>query len=184
MSEIWFISDTHLGHKNILAYEPDARPFKTIEEMNETIITNWNNTVGKNDTVYHLGDFAFGRANVELADRLHGHKKLCLGNHDTYPSSLYLRFFEKLYGCFFWERCVLTHMPVHSNGLGSRWLLNVHGHLHSKRVRIKTITMLHEDGANTYTVEDDPNYFNVSVEQHNLTPINADVIRARVKELE
>ena len=54
---IFFTSDTHFGHKNILNF--CERPFKDTDEMDETIITNWNNKVGKNDIVFHLGDFAF-----------------------------------------------------------------------------------------------------------------------------
>lgn len=41
----FYISDLHLGHKNILAF--DNRPFFSLEEMTETIISNWNSVVGK-----------------------------------------------------------------------------------------------------------------------------------------
>lgn len=173
MSETWFTSDTHFGHKNILIYEKEARPFQTLEEMHETIIDNWNRVVRDTDTIYHLGDFCFGRHNIEIASRLNGKKRLVLGNHDTYNNFDYLNHFDKIYGCKYWERCVLTHMPTHLNGLGGRWMLNVHGHLHSKKVIVPGLI---------YTP--DPNYFNVSCEQSNLTPINADVIRQRVKELD
>lgn len=176
MPETWFISDTHFGHKNILEYEKDARPFATIEEMNERIISNWNNTVNVGDVIFHLGDFAFGKHNISIAERLNGKKKLILGNHDTYPSADYLRYFEKLYGVVFWERAVLSHIPVHPRNLGARWMLNVHGHLHSKLV-------LDYQGIPPQW-EPDPNYFNVSCEQNNLTPINADVIKQRMKELD
>lgn len=179
MPEIWFTSDTHYGHKNILEYEPIARPFKTIEEMNEQLISNYNSIVGDGDTVFHVGDFAFGKHNIAIAERLKGKKKLILGNHDSYPSADYLRYFEKLYGVLFWERCILSHVPVHPNGLGARWFLNVHGHLHSKNVR----RVYHVDPYGCALDEYDPNYFNVAVEQHNLTPVNADVIRERMKEL-
>ena len=46
----YYIGDLHFGHKKVLEF--DNRPFETVEEMNETIITNWNNTVTKNDDVY------------------------------------------------------------------------------------------------------------------------------------
>ncbi|MCF1193194.1 metallophosphoesterase, partial [Mangrovimonas sp. AS39] len=83
MIEVWFTSDLHLGHKNILVYEKEARPFETVEEMNETLISNWNNTVRTSDIVFCLGDFAFGRSNVDLAARLNGRKRLVMGNHDV-----------------------------------------------------------------------------------------------------
>lgn len=188
----WFASDHHIGHKNILEYEKEYRPFSTIEEMRETIIERHNAVVKPNDIVYFLGDFAFGKHNIHHAGRFNGKKKLILGNHDTYPSSEYLTYFDKLYGVVFYERCVLSHMPVHPNGLGARWMLNIHGHLHSKKVK-RAIGMMmdvpQEDGRivtiSTPIGEDtDPNYFNVSVEQNNLTPIHRDVIMERLKEVD
>ena len=62
--KIWIISDTHFCHKNIIAYS--GRPFKTVEEMNDEIIKRWNNKVGKDDFVIHLGDFALGKKDDEL----------------------------------------------------------------------------------------------------------------------
>lgn len=175
MSEIWFISDTHFGHTNILQYEADARPFKTIEEMNEVIIDKWNDTVHCNDTIYHLGDFCFGRNNIAIAGRLHGKKRLILGNHDTYASADYLRYFEKLYGVKYLDKFVLSHMPIHHHGLGARWWVNIHGHLHSKKVQ-KQLPWYQN-------FVDDENYFNVSCEQNNLTPINFDVIKAHARKV-
>ena len=80
--KIWFTSDTHFGHKNIIKFS--ERPFSDVEEMDEVMIRRWNEVVGKDDTVYHLGDFAFlstGKLR-QLISRLNG--KICLvnGNHD------------------------------------------------------------------------------------------------------
>ena len=82
MSKIFFTSDLHFGHKNILAY--DNRPFNTIEEHDEALIKNWNGKVGDEDHVYILGDFSFYNANksCEILDQLKGHKHLIIGNHD------------------------------------------------------------------------------------------------------
>lgn len=184
MIETWFTSDTHFGHKNILEYEKEARPFSTVEEMNEVLISNWNGSVKPSDIIWHLGDFCFGRANLAIADRLQGKKRLVMGNHDTHPSAEFLRYFDRLFGVTFWKKCILSHVPVHPSNLGSRAFLNVHGHLHSKKVQ-REVFIANEycDHGETRTI-DDRNYYNVSCEQNNLTPINADIILQRLKELE
>lgn len=99
MSEkVWFISDTHFSHGNIIRY--CNRPWnsgkgedgeivvaeKDIYAMNEALIANWNSTIGEDDVVWHLGDFALGnRSRIpEFVSRLNGHKKLVLGNHDFF----------------------------------------------------------------------------------------------------
>ena len=69
--------------------------------MNDALVNNWNSVVGVKDVVYHLGDFAFGKHNIDIAGRLNVRKRLVLGNHDTYASSLYMAHFEKSYGVVF-----------------------------------------------------------------------------------
>jgi calcineurin-like phosphoesterase family protein len=78
----YFTSDTHFWHKAIIGY--DERPYSSLEEMEESIIRNWNNTVSKKDIVYHLGDFAFGnpRKWANITRRLNGSITLVRGNHD------------------------------------------------------------------------------------------------------
>lgn len=79
---IWFSSDSHWGHTNIIKYS--KRPFSTCSEMDEALIKNWNDLVTSDDLVYHLGDFGFypSDKNNWILSRLNGHKFLLLGNHD------------------------------------------------------------------------------------------------------
>lgn len=191
MIDTWFTADTHFGHANILNYEKEARPFSTLDEMHEVMIERWNSVVKSKDIVYHLGDFAFGKHWLAIAARLNGEKRLVMGNHDTYPSHLYLEHFSKLYGAVFWNRCILSHIPVNPFQLCSaRWKLNVHGHLHSKNIeRISEMTFskteFGSDLINSWpwSTEKDPHYFCVSVEQNNLTPFHADDIKKRLEDL-
>lgn len=77
----FFIADTHFGHKNILKL--CGRPFGTAEEMDETIVQNWNRRVSGGDTVCVVGDLFFGCGDPEaILRRLHGKKRLIVGNHD------------------------------------------------------------------------------------------------------
>ena len=77
----YFTSDQHFGHFNIIRLS--RRPFKTVEEMDETMVERWNAKVRSDDTVYVLGDLFFRAATVEpILKRLKGQKHLILGNHD------------------------------------------------------------------------------------------------------
>jgi len=81
---IYFTSDLHFGHDNIIKYS--NRPFRDVHEMNRQITLNWNSVVGKNDTIYCIGDFAFGKGKNkphEYFKKLNGKKHLIRGNHDA-----------------------------------------------------------------------------------------------------
>lgn len=84
---IYFTSDTHFGHTNILKYS--NRPFKTIEEMDGKLIYNWNQVIKPEDTIYHLGDFAF-RTPKEYLNRLNGTVIRIKGSHDPDIKSPYI----------------------------------------------------------------------------------------------
>jgi len=79
---IWFTADLHLGHRNIIDY--CNRPFAGVDEMNRALVSNWNQTVADNDTVWVVGDFALGKvaATLALTGELNGRKILVAGNHD------------------------------------------------------------------------------------------------------
>ena len=92
MSNIFFTSDTHWGHKNICFGESEwddktksCRKFDTLQEMNETIVRKINSVVKEDDILYHLGDFSFGGINNIWEFRKQINCKnihLILGNHD------------------------------------------------------------------------------------------------------
>lgn len=78
----YYIADPHFGHENILKL--CDRPFETVQEMNETMVTLWNERVTGNDTVFILGDMFFRCADPEqILARLKGRKRLIIGNHDS-----------------------------------------------------------------------------------------------------
>ena len=82
-NDIFFTSDTHYYHKSVIEY--CNRPFKSLEEMHETMINNWNKKVNKNQLVFILGDFIFSGSSIlleELLNKLNGNKILIFGNHD------------------------------------------------------------------------------------------------------
>jgi len=88
--EVFLISDTHFGHSNIVRY--CNRPFVDVEEMNEALVKNWNDKVGKHDMVWHLGDFCWTRKAInEIVPRLNGNIKLVFGGHDYSYLNAYRR---------------------------------------------------------------------------------------------
>ncbi len=164
MSEVFFISDTHFGHRGIISFESTKpfRPFESIEEHDAELVRRWNATVCPKDIVWHLGDFCFGARNIPIAGELNGSKRLIMGNHDIYAADNYLKYFDKIFGCCEYKGMILSHVPVHESQM-DRWYMNVHGHLHTKLV-------LKQDGT------PDSRYFNASCEQINLTPVPLDEI--------
>lgn len=79
---LFFTSDQHWGHENIIKF--CDRPFSDVTYMREWMVTRWNETVGPEDTVMVLGDWAIGNREETLTvgHRLNGHKLLIKGNHD------------------------------------------------------------------------------------------------------
>lgn len=79
-SKVFFISDFHANHANIIKY--CDRPWKTKEEMTEALIENWNSVVGPDDIVFNLGDFMWSSSWNPVLERLNGKIYLIWGNHD------------------------------------------------------------------------------------------------------
>jgi calcineurin-like phosphoesterase family protein len=80
---IWFTSDQHFGHKNII--KSCNRPFGSVEEMDAALIANWQVLVKPEDEIWCLGDFAFrnSRSVSSYLSELPGKKHLIHGNHDS-----------------------------------------------------------------------------------------------------
>ena len=188
MSNTFLISDTHFGHTNAWkTFKLDdgvtpLRPFTSTEEMDYTMVTNWNNVVRPQDKVYHLGDIAMCNATRlrEIFYRLNGEKVLIKGNHDQGSLSLYAELFKDVRGSHMLDNLVMTHIPLHAASL-LRWRGNIHGHLHNYSVRAPGFVnskgmIMYKDG------EDDPRYECVSVERIDYTPIPFETINKRFKD--
>lgn len=76
MSKDWFTADTHFNNEKVLLSA--KRPFNTVDEMNRTLVNNWNKTVQNNDTVYHLGDFGV----YDTVTALNGNIILVVGEYE------------------------------------------------------------------------------------------------------
>lgn len=134
MGRIFIISDTHFGDSGaIIKYE--GRPFKDSHQMDEAMIENWNRTVGQEDTIYHLGDFACGYTpyqSAELLGRLSGRKILVMGNHDQHLSVRQWMDagFEEAYRLpvILDEFFILSHQPLYVNTASP--YANLFGHVH------------------------------------------------------
>ena len=88
-NRVFFTADTHFGHRGIIDH--CSRPFAGVAEMDAALIELWNSTVKPDDTVWHLGDFAW-KDHERYLDSLNGHIHLILGNHDKFSSRVAQRF--------------------------------------------------------------------------------------------
>jgi len=180
--DIWLISDTHFCHSNILNFT-DAftgkhiRPgYDDVDHMNEHMIELWNSTVKQGDIVYHLGDVAMGPDHKEWMaknfNRLHGSKRLLVGNHDDVKFLASGGWFQKvgLWRQFTEYNLLLSHVPLHemsaSRGRPDAQIkmVNVHGHIHQNPS---------PPGA----------YINMSVEAIDYTPVHIEDIAQQAKKL-
>ena len=133
MSNVYVISDLHLGHKNILKFAAQWRHGTTIQEHDDWVVESWNTVVTKRDVVYCLGDVAFSTDALERVAALRGQKMLIMGNHDKYPIETYLRLFARIRPSpFSYKGFWLSHCPIHPAELRGR--RNIHGHVHHNTI--------------------------------------------------
>lgn len=173
MANIFFASDHHFHHQNILTFKRDdgtpLRDFHDIDHMNEVIVQQHNIVVRPNDKVYFLGDVVMSKKayTLEILRRMNGEKVLIKGNHDQCKPEAYLEYFKDIRGSHQFDGLIMTHIPIHSESL-ARWGLNVHGHLHYNVVKLPLSQL------------PDRRYFNVSMERINYTPISLEEIKKHV----
>jgi len=139
--------------------------------MNECMVETWNARVKPQDKIWHLGDVAFGAtknhdALDRLLTRLHGQKRMTLGNHDDGRNPLLQKHFEKIQLWNGFRRkdhtgFTATHIPLGINQLRDGNYC-VHGHIHQNLLA-------------------DARYINVCVEQTGYAPVHIDDLIARMK---
>lgn len=149
----YYVSDLHLFHKNVTneGTNFDNRPFKTLEEMHELIVKNWNSIITNADHVYLLGDIVWkeNEKSIQLVSRLKGNLHAIVGNHDSFKDQRYKRLFVEIVdykeiqdvvdGKQQW--LVLSHYPMASwnhmrkyNRDGNpmkNYAIHLHGHTHN-----------------------------------------------------
>ena len=76
MNKVFFTADTHFGQERALILS--KRPFRSVKEMDDYMVDQWNGIIGPNDDVYHLGDFG----DYSFRPKLNGNIHLILGNYD------------------------------------------------------------------------------------------------------
>lgn len=192
---IWFTGCPHFNHARII--ELAKRPFDSVEQMNETLVANWNKVVGPRDTVYLLGDICWESAHGERdADpepwlaRLNGVKTIVWGNHDDkswIPDSDHAReCTDYLELTIDKQRFVLFHYPIEDwNG---RWKGSIHLHAHDhipvfrNHLPPREVTSGLDLGpASRYPADLKCNRFRVGVDACNFRPVSLDEIMAEAK---
>lgn len=155
MNNIFFTSDQHFGHDNIIKY--CNRTFKTTNEMEDVLVKNWNSVVEKSDFVYVLGDFCWKKSECDrIKRRLNGNKLFFRGNHDNYPDNwLVMQTHEVKRPHRIW----LSHYPHLEWPASYHGSWHLHGHCHGN-------------------LPENPNSFiyDVGVDSNNFTPVSMNQI--------
>jgi calcineurin-like phosphoesterase family protein len=143
--------------------------------MDEEMVRRWNERVGKNDKVYHLGDVVINRKALGIMRRLNGDKVLIRGNHDIFRDDEYRQHFRELRAYHVMNGMILSHIPLHPESL-SRFGTNIHGHTHQRRVMKEVY-----DATYDYTSVIDNRYHCVCVEQTDFAPILFEDVVKRIE---
>ena len=177
-AKVYFTSDTHFNHANIIDF--CSRPFKNVEEMNETLITNWNRVVGVDDIVFHLGDFCLGGSAewTNVLNRLNGKIYLIVGNHDI--KNLRQGYYDRFEGILMQmhieigkQKIYLNHCPFLCYGGAYKDTWQLFGHVHTSKNNTgkdaSRLNMLF------------PTQYDVGVDNNNFTPVSFDQVKAIIQ---
>jgi len=124
--KVFVTSDLHLDHANIIKY--CKRPFLNTVDMNKTLVQNWNNVISHKDTVYFLGDLAYGRGGQSTdywIKQLNGNIVFIIGNHDV---SNKIKFYDNFILEYANQRFFLTHRPEDIPPSWNDWAICGHTH--------------------------------------------------------
>jgi calcineurin-like phosphoesterase family protein len=184
MPSVFLVSDTHFGHAGVCRFTHEdtgvkIRPWTDPDEMDEAMVKLWNERVKPTDKVYHLGDVVINRKALKIMSRLNGDKVLIRGNHDIFRDDEYRQYFRELRAYHVMNGMILSHIPVHADSLG-RFGVNIHGHLHTRRVRMARGVDA-RTGEVLYSDKPDVRYQCVCVEQTDFAPILFEDVIARIK---
>lgn len=164
MSAVYFIGDTHWGHRNILKYRPE---FSSVEEHDRVILDNIMSIADKRSHLWLLGDCFFDWYSLAFLDHIvkgFAAVKFVIGNHDTDSDDRQeivrevISLCTKVHSLVKYKEFWLSHVPMHPCELRGRF--NVHGHMHNQSV-------------------DDSRYLCVSCEHTGYKPITLDEVRER-----
>lgn len=178
---IYFTSDTHFFHKNIIDY--CDRPFESTKEMNETLIKKWNEKVDEDDIVFHLGDFSLNASPGKLQElqwRLNGKIYLIAGNHekDILKKDSTRKRFEDIYDLLEvyvedersshkFQHLVMCHYPMIVWNKSHRGSYQLFGHCHGGL-------------SNKGEIKHSPDQIDVGVDCHNYYPISYREVRSYI----
>lgn len=174
---VFFTSDTHFGHLNILKF--CNRPWDNIDKHDADLINNWNSVVGIDDTVFHLGDFCKGGSDKwkSIRSQLNGHIYLIRGNHDKMSQPMMDLFdgvFQQLQLKIDKRTVYLNHFPFlcfsHSDPklYHDGYAINLFGHVHSSPKDLNAPEHS-DDGRLKYLY---PTQYDVGVDNNEYYPIS------------
>lgn len=161
-------SDTHFFHSNFI-FKYSIRDFKTVEEMNDKIVDSWNEVVPKEGTVFHLGDFSFGKPDetIDVIKRLNGNIVYIIGNHEK-PLNKIKSYFSSVHDIL--DVSIKDDGPGSFQGYRSIILLHYAMRVWDRSHRGSWHLYGHSHG----DLEDDPNSlsFDVGVDCWNYRPLS------------